>query len=112
MKQYIPGQIVLLDLPFTDLSGNKRRPALVLLDTGDDDIVAARVTSQISQTNFDAAITAWQQAGLLMPSLVRVNKLSTLEKKLIIRDIGELNHHDWDQVREKLKHLWSYLSEE
>ncbi len=43
MKRYQPGEIVLLLFPFTDMGGAKRRPALVLLDTGDIDIVVARV---------------------------------------------------------------------
>jgi mRNA interferase MazF len=48
MAAYAAGDIVLLQFPFTDTAGSKRRPALVLLDTGDDDIVVARVTGQLS----------------------------------------------------------------
>jgi len=45
MKDYRPGEVVLLSFPFADAAGAKRRPALVILDTGDEDIVVARVTS-------------------------------------------------------------------
>ncbi|MCX6843143.1 MAG: hypothetical protein NTX53_12765 [candidate division WOR-3 bacterium] len=44
MASYSAGDVVLLEFPFTDTSGSKRRPALILHDTGDDDIVVARVT--------------------------------------------------------------------
>ncbi len=44
LASYAAGDIVLLKFPFTDASGSKRRPARLLLDTGDDDIVVARVT--------------------------------------------------------------------
>ncbi len=57
MKRYQPGEIVLLLFPFTDMGGAKRRPALVLLDTGDTDIVVARVTSQAHQSQYDVEIT-------------------------------------------------------
>lgn len=80
MQQYAFGAIVLLAFPFSDATGSKRRPALVLLDTGDQDIVVARVTSQAIRSSFDVNIVAWQQAGLLLPSIVRVDKLATLEK--------------------------------
>jgi len=43
-------------LSFTDAAGQKRRPALVLLDTGDPDIVAARLTSQPYSTAFDISL--------------------------------------------------------
>ena len=46
MNVYRPGDVVLLVYPFTSGEGAKKRPALVLLDTGDDDVVAARITSQ------------------------------------------------------------------
>lgn len=82
MASYRSGEILLLAFPFADATGVKRRPALVLLDSGDEDIVVARVTSQIAQTSFDVEIVAWQEAGLLLPSVVRVHKLATLEKRL------------------------------
>ncbi len=50
MKIYRPGEVVLLLFPFADATGAKRRPALVLVDTGDDDIIVARITGQIAQT--------------------------------------------------------------
>jgi len=44
MTSFAAGDIVLLKFPFTDAAGSKRRPALVLLDTGDEDVMVARVT--------------------------------------------------------------------
>jgi mRNA interferase MazF len=41
MINYQPGDLVLVAFPFTG-GGSKVRPALVLLDTGDDDILVAR----------------------------------------------------------------------
>ncbi len=40
MKDFRPGEVVLLSFPFTDMAGAKKRPALVVADTGDDDIMA------------------------------------------------------------------------
>ncbi len=47
----------MLLFPFTGRQGAKRRPALVLLDTGDSDIVVARVTGQARQSPYDIEIT-------------------------------------------------------
>ena len=85
MKAYRSGEIVLLSFPFADTTGAKRRPALVILDTGDEDIIVVRVTSQAAQTAFAAELMEWEQAGLLLPSVVRVHKVATLEKRLVER---------------------------
>lgn len=108
MENYHPGEIVLLTFPFTDAEGAKRRPALVLLDAGDQDIVVARVTSQATQAAFDVRLTDWQQAGLLLPSTVRVHKLATLEKRLVERRLGILTPGDWAGVRATIERLWTY----
>lgn len=67
-----------LNFPFSNLTGSKRRPALVLLNTGDDDIVLARIASQPQQTEFDVDLKEWLAAGLDLPSIVRLDKLATL----------------------------------
>ena len=109
MKIYNPGEIVLLLFPFSDSSEGKRRPALVLFDTGDDDLIVARITSQITQTEFDVEILEWQKAGLLVPSVVRIHKLATLGKSLVERKLGTLAPGDWAEVRKRILYLWSLI---
>ena len=109
MKSYRPGEVVLLSFPFADATGAKRRPALVLLDTGDEDIVVARVTSQVAQTVFDIELVGWQQAGLLLPCVGRVHKLATLEKRLVERRLGSFTSSVWEQVRARKLQLWTTI---
>ncbi|MCK4397863.1 MAG: type II toxin-antitoxin system PemK/MazF family toxin [Methanophagales archaeon] len=109
MENYHPGEIVLVSFPFAGTEGAKWRPALVLIDMGDADIVVARVTSQIVRTAFDVEIGDWQQAGLLLPSAVRVHKLATLEKRLVVRRLGTLTTTDWTQMRATIQQLWTSI---
>jgi len=107
MQNYRPGEIVLLSFPFADTITAKRRPALVLLDTGDEDIVVARVTSQVAQGPFDVELVEWQGAGLLLPSVVRVHKVATLETRLVERRLGTLTADDWTRVQAVIQQLWT-----
>jgi mRNA interferase MazF len=107
MPSYQPGEILLLAFPFTDSSGAKRRPALVLIDTGDNDIIVARVTSQMASTSFDVTLTEWQNAGLLVASVVRTGKVATLEKRIVARSLGTLTPSDWSLVRSVVQRLWA-----
>jgi len=109
MGNYRAGEIMLLSFPFADAPGARQRPALVLLDTGDEDIVVARVTSQVARGPFDVELVEWQQAGLLLPSIVRVHKVATLEKRLVKRRLGALTARDWARVRAVIQHLWASI---
>ena len=74
------GSIVLTRFPFTDLSGDKRRPALVVSRANDrrPDLVVCFITS-IQRTGPDMApLAATTGTGLKVPSVVRFDKLATL----------------------------------
>jgi len=91
---YLAGELVLARVPFSSGTQSKLRAALVVLDTGDADVVIARVTSQTPQTPHDVVLTEWKQSGLLFPSVARLHKLVTIEKSLINRRIGQLQATD------------------
>ncbi|AFY44599.1 type II toxin-antitoxin system PemK/MazF family toxin [Nostoc sp. PCC 7107] len=109
MQNYQPGSVILLKLPFSDAVTFKLRPVLLLLDTGDNDVIVARITSQITQTAFDVEIIEWQQAGLMRPSVVRLHKLNTVEKRLLERQLGTLQSNDWEKVRQHINQIWSSI---
>ena len=88
------GEIVLIRIEFHQNTGGKVRPAVVLLDTGDSDFVAAPVTSQPRFSDFDFAVPHWQDAGLNVPSWVRIHKLTVLPKDAILRHLGVLTQPD------------------
>src|SRR5205823_4030512 len=88
------GEIVLIRMHFHQASGSKIRPAVVLLDSDDDDFVAAPVTSQLRLSPYDIALADWQAAGLNIASSVRIHKLTVLSKGDIVRHIGVLSGSD------------------
>jgi mRNA interferase MazF len=99
------GEIVLLAFPFSSECGVKQRPALVLLDPSDHDILVARVTTQRHQSSFDVELSEWKEAGLLAPSWVRLHKLATVEQRLVRRKLGRLSETDWSTVQALLRQM-------
>ncbi|MBI1742513.1 type II toxin-antitoxin system PemK/MazF family toxin [Candidatus Acetothermia bacterium] len=106
MTNYQPGDLVLVAFPYARGAQTKNRPALVLLDTGNSDIVVARVTTQMHQTPYDVLITNWQGTGLLAPSVVRLHKLATLEKVLVRNRLGNLQPADRQQVSAVMQQIY------
>ncbi|MEP6963789.1 MAG: type II toxin-antitoxin system PemK/MazF family toxin, partial [Acidobacteriota bacterium] len=94
MTQFERGDVVLLAFPFTSSVGAKQRPALVLLDSGDQDILVARITTQSYESPFDSTIQDWRAAGLLGQSIARLHKLAAVEKSLVRRQLGRISPAD------------------
>jgi PemK-like, MazF-like toxin of type II toxin-antitoxin system len=94
MTTYQAGELLVVSFPFTSAQSAKNRPALVLLDTGDADIVIARLTSKPPKVAFDIAIVDWKGAGLRSPATIRVHKLFTVEKSQVHFSIGHLQPAD------------------
>ena len=92
------GEVVLIRMLFHQVPGSKVRPALVLLDTGDDDFVAAPITSQSRLSEYDLAIEHWRVARLNVASSVRVHKLAVLAKADIVRSLGLLSDADRESL--------------
>jgi mRNA interferase MazF len=76
------GDIVLIIFPFTDLSGSKLRPAVILSDNGAD-LTVCFVTTQVQwQEPTDVLLFPNMINGLKKQSLIRTSKISTLDRKL------------------------------
>jgi hypothetical protein len=59
-----PGEVVLIRIEFHQTPGGKLRQAVVLLDAGDDDFVAAPITSRPRTSDFDVSTHQWREVGL------------------------------------------------
>jgi mRNA interferase MazF len=100
------GDIVLITFPFTDLSGNKLRPAVVLADTNRD-LTVCFVTTQIGwQEPTDVSLSPTQSNGLKKQSLIRTSKIATLDRSLAKGLIGRLSANETDDLNDKLKTLF------
>ncbi|HEX3007300.1 MAG TPA: type II toxin-antitoxin system PemK/MazF family toxin [Bacteroidales bacterium] len=93
------GDIVLLKFPYTDNNTFKRRPALIINDFNDGDIVVCRITSQIYKTKHDIFIEAWEKSGLKLPSVIRVHKIATLQKDMVETVMGKIDDLTKNSVR-------------
>ncbi len=93
MGKFVKGDIVVIPYPFSDLSGSKKRPALVLADLSGDDIILCQITSQQTKDKYAIAIkdSDFKVSKLSVPSNIRPNRIFTADKEIIIKKAASLN---------------------
>jgi len=101
------GSVVVVPFPFSDLSGSKRRPALVIADWGGDDIILCQITSKANSDGhaIDLAKADFITGGLPVASNIRVNKVFTADKRIILQVAGKLKAEKYRAVVEGLARL-------
>jgi len=96
------GDIVLVTFPFTDLSGSKLRPAFVLI-SGKEDITVAFITTNLKDVNStDVMLKVNSTNGLKKDSLLKLNKIVTLDFGFVAGRIGNLGELELKEVDKKL----------
>ena len=92
-------EVVLLPIPFTDLTSRKVRPAVVIGRKGAD-LFLVPISSQISNTEF--TLKEWSAAGLNVVCGVKA-QIATVEERLVVKAVGTLTLADQQQLNARLK---------
>ncbi len=97
------GDIVLIPFPFTNLVGFKKRPAVIIYNDGIDIIVVFITTKLKWSEKTDVLLEPGNENRLKKTSLIRTNKLATLDIELVIGKLGELSSSSLNELNIKLK---------
>lgn len=101
--------VVLVAYPFSDRTGRKVRPAIVVSGRHPSrDVFIVPLTSRfdrISEGEF--ALADWQAAGLNLASVVK-RGLFTIHESLVMKRVGRLTSADVDRIDDSLRR-WMQL---
>jgi mRNA interferase MazF len=108
------GDIVIVDFPYSNQTGRKVRPALVVQsDVWNqrlDDTILALITSSryrrvdaTTQYFIDISTDEGRQSGLRLDSVVQCENLITYDQNLILRVIGSFSASAMRQIDDCLK---------
>ena len=100
------GDVVLVRFVFSDETGAKHRPAVIVssdeYNRGRQEAIMAAITSNVQRLLLgDHRIDGWQEAGLLFPS-VATGVLRTIKQTMIQRRLGVMPPADMQAIRDKL----------
>jgi mRNA interferase MazF len=102
--------IILVRYPFSDLSGAKVRPAVVVsAPHSSQDIFIVPLTSKTAPLLAGEFLLAdWKAGGLNVATAVK-RGLYTVHQTLIVKTVGRLSSHDTPQLQRSLRE-WLGLS--
>jgi mRNA interferase MazF len=95
MSSYSRGEIILVRYPFSDLSGSKIRPAVVINSAhSSEDLIILPLTSKTkSLLSGEFILKDWNQAGLNVETAVK-RGIYTIHQNLVVRRVGRLSNSD------------------
>ncbi len=103
----------MVPFPFTDLSGRKRRPALVVSPEGfsAEDLILCAITSQIPEklSEREVILEAKDMVNERLPkrSRVKVGKLFTIHRSLVAARFGAVKEGKLLEVLDELRALFA-----
>ena len=105
------GMIVLTPFPFTDLKSKKVRPALIVSsdELESNDVILAFISSVkrkeigITDLVLKEHDMGFKETGLKVDSTLKLGKLATIHKNIVLGEIGYLSSNFMEIANEKLK---------
>ncbi len=103
------GDVVLVTFVFADEQGAKRRPGLIVSSDryhqARREAILAAITSNVGRLLLgDYTIKAWQECGLLYPSIV-TGIVRTIKRDMIATKVGELPAPELRAVEDTLREI-------
>ena len=107
MTNFKSGDIVLIEVIFSEQNESKKRPALIIstdeYNKNRKDIIIAAITSNTSRILLgDTLIDDWKKAGLLCSSVATAT-IQTIKNDMVIKKLGTLAPNDLIAIKNNLK---------
>lgn len=108
MEKFTVGSVVLVSFPFSNLKGNKIRPALVLAQVEFNNLILCQITSRpySSKTAIDIGQSDFIRGTLPLKSFVRPDKLFTADISILKGKAGELTSNKRKTILQKVRSLF------
>jgi mRNA interferase MazF len=103
------GQVVSSAFPFSDLTTQKLRPAIIVAIGDFEDIILCQITSRAysSSKPVKLAISDFTDGGLPLNSYVRPDKLFTADQSIVHKVYGTVSSTKLQQILTEIQQLFT-----
>ena len=109
MERFTIGTVVLVSFPFSNLKGQKVRPALVLAKSEFGNLILCQITSKSysSKSAVKIEMSDFAKGKLPITSFVRPDKLFTADISIIKNSAGQLSNKKIKIILKKVGRLFT-----
>ncbi|MFA4953391.1 MAG: type II toxin-antitoxin system PemK/MazF family toxin [Candidatus Pacearchaeota archaeon] len=107
-------ELLLVPFPFSDQSGKKIRPVIVISNNEfnkySDDVIVVGVTSNILKDKYTINLTNknLEEGKLFTNCSIKIENLLRLDKELVIKKIGKINKETIKNIIDKVFTIINY----
>ena len=110
---YNQRDVVLIPMPFSDLSSRQNRPVVILSNDLHNqksrDIVVAGATSVLKDAPYSVLLEndSMEEGKLPLPSRIKCDKICSLESKIVVKKFGRIKKEKFDEIKNQIIKLIS-----
>ncbi len=108
---YKQREILIIPIPYTDLSSQKKRPVVVISNDHYnnlmEDIVVVAMTSNVEKKDYSILLSNkdMEEGILFHESMIRVDKIYTLKQSIVSKKFGSLKKECFNHIKTLIKGL-------
>jgi mRNA interferase MazF len=103
------GNLIIINIPFSDQTGRKVRPAIVVSNNNFqkscEDCLVVPITSVLKDVPFSLAFEQedLENGILIKKSRVRIDKITSIKQSLILKSVGKIKKEFLMEINEEIK---------
>jgi len=109
MERFVKGDILVVQFPYTNFSGTKKRPAVVIATLRGENVILAQITT--TQRNDEDLVSLTRKdfttGRLNRDSFINTSLILTVDKSEISYKVGNINSAKIKEVEEKLCEIFT-----
>ena len=109
MERFVKGDVVVLPFPYTDFSGARKRPAVVIANLKGQNIILAQITT--NQRNDEDLISLrkkdFYSGSLSLDSFIMTSLIFTADSSRISYKAGKIKSEKVKEIQDKLVEVFT-----
>jgi len=104
VEEFVKGDVIVIEFPYSDLKSVKRRPVLILKVPKGEDVIVSQITGESYENDVEVLIKKedFKQGSLKRDSYIRIDKIASIEKSLIEYKAGSLKQEKFNKIIDKI----------
>jgi len=104
MGKFVKGDVVIAPFPYSNLTANKKRPALVIAPLEGGDVILCQITSKAKSDHYSIPLTNadFKSGALHQDSFIRPNRIFTADSNIVLYKAGKVRGDTMNKVIDEI----------